>query len=264
MADSDIGVEWRQIPDFPDYEISPAGQVRRSLTSSVKGRGHPGNHIAQMTTAKTGPHVRLYANRSFKDIHVHVLLRALFPDLYPPDPEDRQEWRTIHDAPEYEVSDQGQVRRCARGKSNRALEGLLLRQHPGRDKDYSVVILFVRTAQGIKRIKRPVHRLVLEEFHGPRPVGFVGRHLDGDTSNNSAQNLAWGTVLENVHDKYTHGTMARGERVHCAKLTPEIVKEIKSRLPLKRGERIALARKYGTSPQAIGLIALGRNWRHVE
>ena len=43
-----------------------------------------------------------------------------------------------------------------------------------------------------------IHRLVCEAFHGPSPfVGAVVMHLDEDPSNNSQENLRWGTRKEN-------------------------------------------------------------------
>lgn len=46
-----------------------------------------------------------------------------------------------------------------------------------------------------------VHRLVARAFHGERPFeGAEIRHLDGDSLNNRADNLAWGTRAENLDD----------------------------------------------------------------
>lgn len=52
-----------------------------------------------------------------------------------------------------------------------------------------------------------VNRLVCAAFHGPPPTDkHQARHLDGDTANNAASNLAWGTPLENYYDQVVHGT----------------------------------------------------------
>lgn len=51
-----------------------------------------------------------------------------------------------------------------------------------------------------------VHSLVAAAFIGPRPTGLDIRHLDGDKLNNNADNLAYGTVSENMIDKLAHGT----------------------------------------------------------
>ncbi|WP_369497494.1 HNH endonuclease signature motif containing protein [Nocardia otitidiscaviarum] len=71
---------------------------------------------------------------------------------------------------------------------------------------------------------RYVHRLVAEAFYGPRPSGFDTRHLDGDTRNNAASNLAYGTRSRNQLDSVQHGTQYEASRTHCSnghEFTPE-------------------------------------------
>lgn len=51
-----------------------------------------------------------------------------------------------------------------------------------------------------------VHQMVTTAFHGPRPVGKEPRHLDGNHSNNRADNLCWGTRQQNIADAIAHGT----------------------------------------------------------
>lgn len=57
-----------------------------------------------------------------------------------------------------------------------------------------------------------VHRTVCELFNGPAPNEKQCRHLDGNKYNNHASNLMWGTVKENSHDKFVHGTVLFGEK----------------------------------------------------
>ena len=46
---------------------------------------------------------------------------------------------------------------------------------------------------------------------GRAPHGrHVGRHLDGDASNNKIENLVWGTQAENARDALRHGTYRSG------------------------------------------------------
>ena len=69
-----------------------------------------------------------------------------------------------------------------------------------------------------------VHVLVLETFYGPRPEGYVARHLDGNPGNNHPGNLAWGTFSENNHDSVRHGTHRNARKTHCVQgheLTPD-------------------------------------------
>lgn len=58
-----------------------------------------------------------------------------------------------------------------------------------------------------------VHHLVLEAFVGPRPDGMHGLHRDDDKTNNSVENLYWGTHFDNMQDKVRNGNH------HCAKKT---------------------------------------------
>ena len=68
---------------------------------------------------------------------------------------------------------------------------------------YRVVNLY----EGGKVRSRPIHQLVLEAFVGPRPEGMTHtRHLNGISSDNRVENLAWGTPLRNALDRYDHGT----------------------------------------------------------
>lgn len=50
-------------------------------------------------------------------------------------------------------------------------------------------------------VNRHVHSLVAATFHGPRPDGLEVLHLDGNRSNNSASNLAYGTRWGGVDEE---------------------------------------------------------------
>ncbi|WP_167757036.1 NUMOD4 motif-containing HNH endonuclease [Amycolatopsis sp. CFH S0078] len=65
-----------------------------------------------------------------------------------------------------------------------------------------------------------VHVMVCEAFHGPRPEGMEVRHLDGDSRNNRADNLAWGTQSENMYDRVRHGTHHQAIKTHCPRHHP--------------------------------------------
>ena len=54
--------------------------------------------------------------------------------------------------------------------------------------------------------------------------------------------------------------VARGERVHGAKLTAEDVENIRTR-HAEGMTHVAVARLFGVTPTAIGLIIRGKNWR---
>jgi|14_taG_2_1085336.scaffolds.fasta_scaffold41689_2 hypothetical protein len=112
--------------------------------------------------------------------------------------------------------------------------------------------------QGIITTTR-LHKVVLLAFHGSPKPGHVARHMDGDSLNNRADNLRWGTRAENEADKARHGTRHLGERHHHARLTAAIVGEIRaSALSTK-----ALATHYGVSEGCIYAVRTRRTWRHL-
>lgn len=68
-----------------------------------------------------------------------------------------------------------------------------------------------------RRVVVGVHRLVCMAFHGLPAAGEEARHLDSDRTNNTAENLAWGTHADNMQDAVAagrHFSVNRG-RTHC-------------------------------------------------
>jgi len=107
-----------------------------------------------------------------------------------------------------------------------------------------------------------VHTLVLMTFVGPCPDGMQCRHLDGNPANNHVLNLAWGTSLENQHDKILHGTVNHGENNGHAKLTKDDVKNI--RLRLTNGEQHqSIASDFNVHAGTVSKIARRETWKHI-
>ncbi len=113
----------------------------------------------------------------------------------------------------YEVSDQGRVRSLDRwvyGRRTRWFPGRMLSSH--RDGHYPQVTL----AYAGKHHDARIHELVLTAFVGPRPSpSAVARHYDDDPSNNTVENLLWGTSGENRRDCVRNGTHAATLRKRC-------------------------------------------------
>jgi len=112
-----------------------------------------------------------------------------------------EEWRTISDFPDYEVSNLGRVRSWINPKRNRRDEPKLLRLYENR-QGYHTVDLSNRVSRKI----RTVHRLVLSAFVGECPPGMEACHNDGRRSNNVLSNLRWDTPSNNQRDRVAHGT----------------------------------------------------------
>lgn len=144
-------------------------------------------------------------------------------------------WRVIPNYTNYEVSDQGQVKRSAclnyRGKLRKER---ILKLNPA-PAGYLITAL----SKAGKKKWMTVHSLVLKVFKGPRPEGQEARHLNGVKTDNRAENLEWGTIQENRLDQKRHGTGIQGKRNPKAKMSLEDV------------ERVVFLRELGYSQQAI-------------
>lgn len=205
-----------------------------------------------------------------------------------------EQWKIVDWAPSYAVSDHGRVKRIApdwQGKyAGRELKPSI--HHRG----YRAVTLCF---DGSKRTVK-VHRLVCEAFHGEPPSSkHHGAHIDGDTSNNRAENLYWATATENAADRERHGRTFRGSHQHPASWTrgdghwtrqhPERVpRGFKRTGDYPRGAEMPaaklteadalailtaphyhgvgrdLAERFGVSMGLVGHIRNGRAWKHLH
>lgn len=100
------------------------------------------------------------------------------------------------------------------------------------------------------------HTIVCEAFHGPRPDGLLVRHLNGDNTDNRAENLAWGTALENHQDAVRHGTVV-------LKLTEDQVREIRELAAERVVPQTVIASDYGISQQHVSAIHRREHWAWV-
>lgn len=116
------------------------------------------------------------------------------------------------------------------------------------------VVSLGRAAQGKK-----VAHLICATFHGPRPEGYETAHLNGDSLDNRANNLAWKTRTENELDKIEHGTSNRGVRQWQAKLTDDEVREIR-KLAASGTPQAILARRFQVSQPTISEVANRKKW----
>jgi hypothetical protein len=125
---------------------------------------------------------------------------------------------------------------------------------------YLTVVL---TNEEGRRIQKTIHSLVLESFDGPRPNGFVCRHLDGNSLNNHIDNLQWGTDQENADDRLRHGTQVRCEKQHLAKLNAADVLEIRRLWDTTRIQQKELAERFNTTQANISMVVLRKTWIHI-
>lgn len=147
--------------------------------------------------------------------------------------------------PRYWVTDLGRV---YSEKAGRYIKGM-------RGAGY-VVVRFYRQGGFDDHL---VHRLVLETFVGPCPVGQEGCHINGDPFDNRLVNLRWDTHVGNMNDRNSHGTAPKGSRHPRAKLSEAQVREIRT----SSLRNVDLAGIYGMSVSAIRQARMGLKWRHI-
>jgi hypothetical protein len=172
---------------------------------------------------------------------------------------DTEAWLPAPRFPNYQVSSHGRVRRAPECAPKTGAPRSTVRC-PSLNRD-GYPHLGLRNAEGYRTV--PVHVLVCEAFHGPRPSPeHQVAHADGCRTNARPENLRWATTTENHADRRRHGTIVLGEKIPWSKLTEKQVSLIKDRL--RSGESpTALAIEHGVSEGAISGIKNGKNWKHV-
>lgn len=159
-----------------------------------------------------------------------------------------EKWRSIPSFPDYEISDDGRVRK----------DGKLITIGKSYDG-------YPRTnfREGNKIYTRTIHPLVLEAFHSPRPAGYDCCHNDGIKTNNHISNLRWDTRKNNCADAVKHGTTNAGVKQWYHKLTAKDVVDIRKRYAA--GEtNAALAEEYKVWKSNISKITLRQSWKHIK
>lgn len=125
--------------------------------------------------------------------------------------------------------------------------------------------LFAGLFKNGKRLACPkIHRLVLETFVGPRPIGMECRHIDGNKLNNNLLNLEWTTHRINELDKYKHGTIMCGSKNGYAKLTEINVFNIRRLWETGKFTQWELANKFNVYQSCIWSIIHKKSWKHVN
>lgn len=150
------------------------------------------------------------------------------------------QWTEAIGFPGYSVSSVGEVK----GPTGRILRPL--RKKSGH--------LYVTTGPRVSRRNLMVHVAVLTAFVGPRPLGEESRHLDGNPSNNSKENLAWGDRYAQRADDVRNGVVRRPAGLV---LDETKVAEIRS----LAGSSRSIAARFGVSHTTVQKIQRGERWR---
>lgn len=174
-----------------------------------------------------------------------------------------KEWKPIPGIEGYEASDDGQIRSVSRvtirsNGTRLSVRGCTLKPVANPRTRY----LMVQCGRGPNRC-RYVHDLVLRAFHGERPEGCTASHLNGDRSDNRAENLAWESHKANCKRKSDHGTQVKGGAHYLAKLDAKAVLQMRSQYTGKYGEIRQIARTYGVADKTAGDAIKGKTWSHL-
>lgn len=107
---------------------------------------------------------------------------------------------------------------------------------------------------------RTLHRLVLEAFIGPRPIGYECCHCNGNPQDNRLVNLRWDTPKSNGQDRKMHGTSNKGFSNPRSYLAPETIISIRA----TAGSDRVVADAYGVSPETVRRVRKGLRWADVK
>lgn len=107
------------------------------------------------------------------------------------------------------------------------------------------------------------HRFSYQEFNGPIPDGMVVMHKCDVTACVNPDHLTLGTQTDNMDDMRAKGrgkaVGPKGERQHLARLTADIVREIR----VSNEGETTLARRFGVHRDSIGNVRRRKTWRHI-
>lgn len=158
--------------------------------------------------------------------------------------------RAVDGFPAYEITTEGRVF---------STHGAVARElNPSTDaKGYLGLTI---CAEGRRRRKVRIHRLVAETFI-PNPLGLpCVRHLDGNPVNNRVDNLAWGTYRDNEADKLQHGTWDLRRNGKLSARDREIARRLQGlSVPQK-----VIAEALGVSRSTITRLVNGTIWENDQ
>lgn len=159
-------------------------------------------------------------------------------------------WKKIKGYPDYYVSNFGRVKSYYGRTNGEVLQGHLV------NSGYKTVALYTAPKTSTRK---SIHRLVAEAFI-PNPENKPQvNHIDGDRFNNAVTNLEWVTCSENTQHAYDKELESKGEGRYNAKLTWDIVNEIRENPEGRRP--IHFARKYGVSKSLITRVRKYKTWK---
>ena len=160
-------------------------------------------------------------------------------------------WKDFPSDVRYEISSKGRVR----NKSNYRII------KPSVNKNGYLV--FVRYLDG-KFSGMYIHQAVAQAFIGCNNDKLQVSHLDGNNKNNTVENLAYEDVITNIHRKFEHGTMLKGEEIKTSKLTESQVADLRKMYSTGEYTYIDLSKVFGISAKSVGRVINYETWKHLQ
>lgn len=164
-------------------------------------------------------------------------------------------WKQIPVAPDYEISDWGNIRRTAVPKRNRVYtqpKGVVM------PKGYVYVALRING----KSKTFQAHRLVMLAFHGPSDLQV--NHKNGVKHDNRLENLEYVSAHANrAHAKHALDAYPKGEGHPNSKLTEADVIRILKLVDEKWSDG-QISKAIGCTPANVWMIRNGKAWKHLS
>ena len=107
------------------------------------------------------------------------------------------------------------------------------------------------------------HRYSYSLTNGPIPSNMVICHTCDNPSCVNPDHLFLGTTLDNIQDRQSKNRQAKGSKSSKSKLNATQVLEIRNLYATTNTTCKELANKYNVSDNAIRLIIVRRNWKHI-
>lgn len=168
-----------------------------------------------------------------------------------------EEWRTIPEFSDYEISSIGRVR------SHKAKREIILKERISHDG----YVWYSLCRNGKGHTKR-ANRLVAEAFI-PNPENkLTVNHKDGNKLNNNVENLEWATREEQMQHAYRNGLKrpVRGCLQGRHVLTPDEVRSIRDEYKPhdKTHGMVALAKRYNVSQSVIDKCVRRKSYNDID
>lgn len=239
----DLQEEWRVVIDYPNYEVSSLGRVRRRFAR----KGWPAGYILNPGDSDDYLHVGLRGESKVKYIYVHRLVAMAF--LEAPAPE-----RT-------------QVNHKDGNKSHNHLPNL----------EWTTPLENHRHAIEVLEHHKKGERHPAAKFTGDQVKQVFDLRMAGESPRNIAklfdvtegciyailERKNWAHLAMDVELPSIRGKRSKGSNNGMAKITETTVREIKKLLAEGITGR-EIARRTGTHPQTVSNIKTGKGWAHVE